>query len=296
MKKLSEDTKITLTIGQLKRLVKEANNSDVEIPSADEENMRPVKVSKEEMKQRFNDPAVKEILSKYGIHVTFYKSDYCSVVLYLPLKDNTPVDPNDKYSVIRKLRLDMEKPMEKVINELDKNSDVFFSGHDWSDRDHYDNAWGHADIKTIQEVMHNETKYEFEPFYGCWGELSSFISSGYNYIWYTEIENKIKKYGQSTDKKLEDELGKMAEYAQEVLGDEYLVKVQTGRRGFDSSDKTAIVIYGGQKRDIDQIGYMIFSQNKFGDCRCEVKHRNPQDIDLNDWKADIKEFALDIVS
>lgn len=292
MKKISEDTEITLTIGQLKRLIKESNNSDVEFPSADEENMRPVEVSKEEMKQRFNDPAVKEILSKYGIHVTFYDSNYCSVVLYLPLKDNTPADPNDKYSVIRKLNGQVEEMTEKVINELDKNSDVYFRGHDWSN-DKYSNSIGIT--KTIREVMDNETKYEFKPFYGCWSELSSFISSGYNYIWYTEIENKIKKYGKSTDKKLEDEIEKMAEYAQEVVGDEYLVKVVTGRRARDSFDRTAIVIYGGQKRDIDQLGYIILRQNKFGDCFYELKTSSGK-LDLNDWKDDIKELALYIVS
>lgn len=232
-----------------------------------------------------------DILKKYGVEINKAKED---ILLYIPATGERYGDYDEQIMA-----------MQNCLHELDCETELYFetvlAGNVGITANKI--IYRGIGIPSINKILKDGCKYDFESHYGMTSILNVLLNKGYNHLVEYDINHymfKIKSSTKSSDIVFNDIKSEILEYAKDYIKrvyPSYSIELRIGKRGFDTNHKeyeSFIIYHGSSTNPHNQIGGFELTQNKFGDTRCDVHYvlggNTDYEFDINNWKDGIEEL------
>jgi len=274
------------------------------MPSNNKDKYRSIKIDFNEYKKLYTDQ-VKKIIEDAGFVLGINNKN---VVIAIAI-EGTYDSVNKDYYKWHKLIDPYEKRIQKLINTLDKKTDIYFESS-WAGNV----GWKSEKIvyKAVSTTygrknLYDDMKYDFNDLSAVESyvlqSMKKFGQDNTTILYYNrnDINCYKKSSKKSTNLKYDDLKEEILEYANQFaksINKDYNIELSTGKRQSDNNSDSyeAFVVYKGKA----QYGHFTLSQNKFGDMFVSVRvplcGESKADLDLNNWKPDIEKIIKRIYS
>lgn len=265
-----------------------------DMPSADKENYRRIKIKYSEYRKLYTDK-VKKIIEDDGF---IFGENNNHIIIAIAVKGTWKTLDYNEYN---KIITPYEKKFQELINKLDKETDIYFEASYAGNSGWDANKIIYSNIATTygKKKIEYELKYDFSDLNPIksyvYSSMKKYGSDDTTIIYYdrNDINCYKKSSEKSTDIKYDDIKDEILEYANQVaksINKEYNISISKGKRQSDNnSDNYEAFVVNKSKA---QYGHFVIEQNKFGDASISVRiplvGESTYDLDFNKWKEDIE--------